>query len=454
MATDLLKNILTRIEKVAEIERFPDWFLMELKGFDSRWSNDFLVDVNNPDKPGTTKTESFKLVRVRHRLPHKRWIYGGGFRYHPDVTLSQMESHAIEMSIKKWMMGIPEGGSKGGITIDPTRYGREDLIAITTKAIDKAIEYNQIGPNLDRWAPDVGTDEEKMEWMLDHFADEMRKHGHPEPAAPVTGKPIMYGGMPERTEATGRGLHYALRLFRKELGLKLPQKPTAILQGFGNVGFHFAKLAEEEFGIKIVGVLDAYGGVYHPNLPLKELLRYAKEHPKRSVVGFHEICKGDYIKTPEELFSIKADIAIPAALEETITPAISKILNCKILLEAANGPTLPEADPILEERKILVIPDVFNAGGVTVSFFEWTHDVHREPFFDQMLEIPRSRTGGLVFASLHEAMTRNGKAIIDIQRKITSEGTPISFRLASYIYALRRVLPFFAAKRRKELYCV
>ena len=450
MATDLLKNVLLKIDQAVEISRLPDWYHTELRGFKSRWSTDMLVEVSDPEKPGYKKTQSFKVVRVRHRTPDNSWITGGGHRYHPDVGLSQMESHAVEMSIKSWIMGIPHGGSKGGIALDPSKLSWEDLAAITVKCVQEAIEAGTIGPMLDRWAPDVGTNAQIMKWMQDEFAYEMRKHHVAVTAATVTGKPIEYGGMPGRVEATGRGLHYALQLFRKRGVVNLPSEPRVILQGFGNVGFNFAKLANE-FGIRIVAVQDQYGGVHHPNLPLEELLRYVESHPQKSVAGFHEICGGDFIRSNEELFSIEADVALPAALEEVITPKIAERLKVKVLLEGANGPTLPEADNILENRRILVIPDIYaNAGGVTVSYFEWAKDTGIKPFDDQ-LKLPKERDEGLVFASLQQALKRNGDRIIGIQQNTQYKGRPISFRLASYIYALDRVLPHFAAKRRKRI---
>lgn len=449
MATDFLKNIRMRIEKAGEIAELPDWYITELSGFKRRWSTDMLVDVSDPDCPGRKKTQSFKVVRVQHRTPDNRWITGGGERYHEDVTLSQMESHAMEMSLKFWIMGVPHGGSKGGVAFDPGKCDQEDLIAITLKTVQEAIEANIIGPYIDRWAPDVNTNEIIMKWMQDHYAYEMRKRGTPQPASAVTGKPIRFGGIPGRKEATGLGLHYALQVFRREGAVELPDRPTAVLQGFGNVGSHFAKFAKE-FGVKIVGILDQHGGFYHPDFSLDELFAYVALNPKKSVAGFHDVCKGDPINTPEELFSIKADIAVPAALEEAITPKIAETLGAKVLLEGANGPTLPEAEPILEDKGVTVIADIFaNAGGATVSYFEWEKDTHIESF-DLMLAPPRSRDIELVFAALQGAFSRNGKAIINIQRNTAHAGKRISCRLACYIYAMKRVLPFFEMKRRKS----
>ncbi|OHA06735.1 MAG: hypothetical protein A3I44_02630 [Candidatus Sungbacteria bacterium RIFCSPLOWO2_02_FULL_51_17] len=450
MATDLLKNIRTRIELAGEIGKLPDWYVLELTGFKRRWSTDMIVDLTDPADPTKTKAQAIKVVRVQHRTPDNRWVTGGGERFHPDVTLSQMESHAIEMSFKDWIFGIPHGGSKGGAAFDPRSVSEKDLIAIVLKIVSEAIEENILGPYIDRWAPDVNTNEKIMKWAQDHYAYEMRKRGTPQPAAAFTGKPVEFGGMPGRREATGRGLHYALQTFRKELKLKLSNEPTVVLQGFGNVGYYFAKLAPE-FGIKIVGVQDQYGGFYHPNFDLKTLFEYVDNNPRKTVAGFHEICKGDPIATAEELFSRKADIGLPAAMEEAIPAKVAEKFGPKVLLEGANGPTLPESDPILEDRGVLVIPDIYaNAGGVTVSYFEWEQDTHIQPF-DPALKPPKEREEGLVFAALQSAFSRNGKGIIDLHRALNPGDKKVTYRLASYLYAMKRVLPIFAMKRRKPV---
>lgn len=451
MAIDLLKNVITRIQQAAEYNSFPDWYIAELCTHDDNWSSDIIVNATDLDNPGTKKLQPFKMTRIWHRVPDNSWIFGGGWRHHQSVTPEMMESHAIEMSLKCWIMGIPHGGAKGGIAFDPQKYTQEDLIAIICKAVEKAIERNKIGPAVDRWAPDVNTNPTIMKWIQDHYSYQMRLRHTPQFAACVTGKPVNFGGMPGRVESTARGLHYAIQVFRRNGAITLPERPTVLLEGFGNVGSNFAAL-EEEFNVKVIGVLDQYGGVYHPNLPINQLMEYVARHPQKTVSGFHEICGGDAIKNAEELFSIKADIALPAALEETITEKIAKILNVKVLLEGANGPTVPEADPILHDRGIEVIPDIYaNAGGVLVSYFEWEKDTHVMPF-DILLEPPRIRNEELVFAALHDAFARNGAAIINLKKRLeTGTGRSVSYRMASCIYAMERVLPTYAMKRKKNI---
>lgn len=458
MATDLLKNIRGRIEKAGEIGKFPDWYITELLGFKRRWSTDFILDIT--DKvTGKKKTEAFKMVRVWHRLPNNRWLYGGGFRFHEDVTLSQMESHAIEMSVKGWIHGLRQGGSKGGLAIDPTKYTDDAMQAICNKAIEEAVEANVIGPWMDRWAPDVGTNELVMQRFQSRFAYEKRKHGNPEPLATVTGKPLSDGGMPGRTEATGLGLHYAYEAFRKELKGKLPKNPTIILEGFGNVGSEFARLAMDLDKKKIiVGVADKIngvkGGVYcEKGLDIEKLLAYAKNN--RTVQGFEFEQKTASKATLEEMLSDKgADGFVPAALEETVTAEVAGKAKIKFMEEGANGPTTPEADPILEDRGIIVIPDIYaNAGGVIVSFFEWAQDTGGQPF-DTSLIIPKSRSPEvveIVYQQLQGAFMRNGVNIINLQKQTKDGSKNISYRLASYIYSMQRVLPHFAAKRNKFL---
>lgn len=455
MATDLLKNIRTRIEKVGEIGKFPPWYITELLGFKRRWSTDLVLDLTDK-KTGVKKTESLKMVRVWHRLPNNRWKFGGGFRLHPDVTLSQMESHAMEMSIKEWLMGIPEGGAKGGIACNPENLSTEDLIAIILKGVHEAIEARIIGPHTDRWAPDVWTNETIMKWIQDEFSYEMRKW-IPEQVATVTGKPLQDGGMPGRKEATGLGLHYAYETFRKVLP-KIPKTPTVILQGFGSVGMHFAKLALDADKKKIiVGVADKKdgieGGVYcEKGLNIEKLASYAERN--KTVQGFEsEQPTATKVTLDEILFEKGADIFVPAALEESVTVERAEKMKIKVQLEGANGPTVPEADPILEQRSIEVIPDIYaNSGGVLVSYFEWAQDSKFDPF-DTELQIPKSRGDEIlevVYASLHDAFTRNGGRIIELQKRTKDGSKNISFRLAAYLYAMERAFPHFAAKRKKE----
>lgn len=458
MATDLLKNIRTRIEKAGEIGKFPDWYITELLGFKRRWSTDFVLDITDKTT-GKKKTETFKMVRVWHRKPNNRWPYGGGFRFHPDVTLSQMESHAIEMSLKDWVMGLSHGGSKGGIALNPDNYTDEDMLAITNKALEEAVEAGVIGPLIDRWAPDVGTNQIVMQRFQSRYAYEMAKAHIQEGNATVTGKPLDDGGMPGREEATGLGLHYAYETFRKELKGKLPKTPTVILQGFGNVGLFFAKIAQELDKKKIiVGVADKTGGVEsgvycEKGLDIEKLITYAKSN--RTVQGFESEQPTATKATLEEmLFEKGADVFVPAALEEVVTTELAKKAKIKVLEEGANGPTLPEADPILEDRGIIVIPDIYaNAGAVIVSFFEWAQDTGRHPF-DTELKVPTSNSPevlDIVYAELQGAFNRNGSRIIALQKRTMDGSKNVSYRLASYIYAMERVLSRFAAKRDKKL---
>ncbi len=449
--SDLLSNIKDRIYQVAGLNSFPDWYIDELCDHDNEWVTHIHEKVADPENPSQKSWQSFEVVRIHHRTPNKSWIYGGGWRHHPNVNREMMKSHSIEMSLKGWIMGIPHGGAKGGIAIDPKKYSRDDLRAIVRKAVDKAIKHNFIGPSVDRWAPDVGTNEKVMDWIQQHYADKAIGDDIVKSGACVSGKPVLTGGMPGRIEATGRGLHEALRTFRNAGEISLPEHPTVILQGFGNVGYYFAKLCEE-FGLKIVGVMDQYGGVYHPDLPMAELLAYVNHNPRKSVAGFHEFCGGDEIANEKELFSIPADIAVPAALEEAITPEIASLLQVKVLLEAANGPTVPDADPILAERNIIVIPDIYaNAGGFLVSYFEWEQVTHFKPF-DPDLHPPKWRDEDLALAAMGSAFHRNGKGIIGLKHNVESSvGHKIGNRLASYMYAMERILPIYALHRGEDL---
>jgi glutamate dehydrogenase (NAD(P)+) len=338
------------------------------------------------------QTEVFTGYRVQHHLtlgPTK-----GGIRYHPDVTLGEVAALAMWMSWKCALTGLPYGGAKGGVNCDPTKLSRTELERLTRRFTQELIPF--IGPLTDIPAPDLGTNEQVMAWMMDTFSIHS---GYSVPGA-VTGKPVVIGGSVGRREATGRGVAYLINRAMDALGLP-SENATAVVQGFGNVGsvtaFSLAK-----YGVRVIAVSDLQGGVFNAKgLDLAAL----QEHAARckTVVGFPE---ADPI-TNEELLTTPCDILVPAAMERQITAANAGRIRCRILAEAANGPTTPDADAILDQRpEILVIPDILcNAGGVVVSYFEWVQDLQSffwtetevadrlfrvlEPAFVQVLELSR-----------------------------------------------------------------
>ena len=317
-------------------------------------------------------TEVFSGYRVQHHLtlgPTK-----GGLRYHPDVTLGEVAALAMWMSWKCALTGLPYGDAKGGIACDPRKLSVTELERLTRRYTQEMIPF--IGPQVDIMAPDLGTNEQVMAWMMDTYSV------HAGSAVPsiVTGKPVLLGGSLGRREATGRGVAYLVNRATDTIGLS-HDGATAVVQGFGNVG-SVAALSMSKYGIKVIAVSDAFGGLYNAKgLDLWKLDQFANE--QKTVVGFPE---AEPI-TNEQLLLTPCDILVPAAMERQITGQNAGKIQCRVLAEAANGPTTPEADAILAQRpEIFLIPDVLcNAGGVVVSYFEWVQDL--QSFFWNETEV-------------------------------------------------------------------
>lgn len=286
----------------------------------------------------------------------------GGVRFHQNVTEDEVIALSMWMSLKSALIGLPFGGGKGGIIVDPHELSNRELEELSRGFIRELEPI--IGPEKDVPAPDVNTNQQIMGWMLDEF-DQLSGHSVP---GFITGKPIVIGGSAGRIEATGRGVVISILEAAKRLNLKLDNL-TAVIQGFGNVGSITAKLLHQH-GVKVVAITDAQGGAYQPNgLDIMNLIDYVNENG--TVKGF----KDSINITNEELFSIECDILVPAALENQITSKTAPNIKAKIVAEAANGPTTPEGNNIMEKKGIFVIPDILcNAGGVTVSYFEWVQN--------------------------------------------------------------------------------
>ena len=434
MATDALKNIRVHIEKAAQIlgsNVISDEMLEELTGHEQRWSADPMVEISDPANPGQRKKKTFKVVRVWHRKSDPGNIWKGGLRYHQDVTLSQMEAHAIEMSMKSWIMQLPLGGAKGGIALNPRNYSQKDLASITKVFVDYAAKAGIMSPSCDVIGPDMGTNETVMDWIRDHYAENHADNLDCDGV--VTGKSLMRGGIQGRKPATGQGLYYALKIFISEGAISIPRKPTVIIQGFGNVGSNFAHLAKEN-KITVIAAVDEFGGVYCPSgLDVEKLIGYQDSHPKKTISGC-EILSTDYVKiSPSEIWDIEADIALPAATEEAITVDVAAKLKVKVVEEGSNGPTLAEADDILNQRGITVIPDIYaNAGGVTVSYFEWARNTRRSEPSNPVLKIPTNEEDE-VNARMQDLFRINGKELIKLARQYN-----IPYREAGYALALMR----------------
>ena len=331
-----------------------------------------LITVSLPVRMDSGETRVFLGHRVQHHLtlgPTK-----GGLRYHPDVELGEVAALAMWMSWKCALADLPYGGAKGGIAIEPRKHSVGELERVTRRYTSEMIPF--IGPQTDVMAPDMGTNEQTMAWMMDTYSQHI---GHAVPSI-VTGKPVSIGGSLGRKEATGRGV--AFLADRAIDLLKLPEDSRVIVQGFGNVG-SYAALGMAKYGARIVGISDVGGGVYNPKgLNLEAL----QKHLADSGGGVNTFRGGDAISN-DDLLIQPCEVLIPAALDRVITAKNAGKIQCRILAEGANGPTTVEADAILRERpEIFVIPDILcNSGGVIVSYFEWVQDL--QSFFWAETEI-------------------------------------------------------------------
>lgn len=355
------------------------------------------------------KKRSYQSFRVQYN--DARGPFKGGIRFHPNVSEDEVKALSFWMSIKCAVAGVPYGGGKGGIVVDPTKLSIKELERLTKLYANFLTSH--IGPWRDVPAPDVNTNGQIMAWMLEVY-EKRKKHHSP---ATFTGKPIELGGSLGREEATGQGGVYVLDAY-----LKRNSKLTIAIQGFGNVGFWFAKLAEEA-GFKIVAVSDATGGIYNNlGLNITEIKKFKDKFGSFKEVSL--MTKHKFIEN-KDLLELPVDVLVPAALENAITKENANNIKAKCILEMANGPVTPEADEVLKKNKIDVIPDVLaNSGGVTVSYFEWVQNLHGY-----------SWTKTRVNNELKEIITN---AFIDIHK--VKEDKNITYREAAFYLAVKRII--------------
>ena len=367
------------------------------------------LTVHFPVQMEDGRTRVMTGFRVQHSLA--RGPAKGGIRYHPDVTLDEVKALAMWMSWKCAVVMIPYGGAKGGVICDPKSMSRRELERMTRRY---ATEISLlIGPDFDIPAPDVGTDPQTMAWIMDTYS--MHK-GYSVPAV-VTGKPLAIGGSEGRPEATGRGVVYCVEEAARSIGIDPKTTRTAVM-GYGNVGESAARFLAE-LGSTVVAVSDSRGGVFNADgLDLSLVTRHKQE--TGSVVGAP---RTDTISN-DELLRLECDILVPAALESAIHSGNAGDVRARLIAEGANGPVTPEADEILTEKGVLVIPDILcNAGGVTVSYFEWVQD--REQFFWTLEEINR-RLREILISAFHDA-----------SRMATEHD--VTLRLGAYMLGVGRV---------------
>lgn len=366
--------------------------------------------VNFPVRRDDGTLEMFTGYRVHHNTslgPSK-----GGIRFSTNVTLDEVRALAMWMTWKCALVNIPYGGAKGGVVVDPRTLSQDELERLTRRFASELVPL--VSPQMDIPAPDMGTNSQVMAWFMDTYS---MQSGYSVPAV-VTGKPIGIGGSQGRTEATGRGVIITMEAALKDAGLTNPNDIRIVIQGFGNVGSH-AALYAEELGYKVVGVSDVDGAIYNEHgLDIKAVVNHV--HNTGTVVGYHNSEQIDN----DELLTLNCDVLIPAALEGQITEDNAFDIQAKFIIEAANGPTTPEADDILNERGIFIVPDILaNAGGVVVSYFEWVQDL--QAFFWDKDEI-----FGRLRRILEDAYART---------KHTAETKDIDMRTAAQVTAIERV---------------
>ena len=391
-----------------------------------------IIQVSVPVRMDDGTLQVFKGYRV-----HFNDVLGptkGGIRYHPDVSLDEVESLAFWMTFKCAVVGIPFGGAKGGIIVDPKKLSKKELESLSRGFI-KAI-YDFIGPDLDIPAPDVYTNEMIMGWMADEYSKISRKLT----PAVITGKPVSLGGSEGRDDATGRGAYYVIKSLAKKLK-KDEKKLTVAIQGFGNAGYHVAKLLHDD-GYNIVAVSDSKGAIYTKKgkLDPESVMKVKDEQGKLDAV----YCEGTVCNTVEhekitneELLELDVDILIPAALENQITKKNAKNIKANIVCEIANGPTSLEADEILHKKGTIIVPDILaNAGGVSVSYFEWV----------------QNRAG--FYWSREEVQEKLKKIMDDAFNQVygvyTKEKTDM--RTAAYVVASKRIIEAIENKGTSEYF--
>jgi glutamate dehydrogenase/leucine dehydrogenase len=351
----------------------------------------------------------FKGFRVQHN--DSLGVFKGGLRYHPDVDLHEAGVLAYLMAVKTALVGIPFGGGKGGIGVDPKTLTPRELERLTRNFIRLIAKF--IGPDTDVPAPDVGTDARVMSWIYDEWSNKYSKS-----PAVVTGKPIRLGGSKGREEATGRGVMYLTREAADEMKLDLT-KSSVIIQGFGNGGYFAAQTLSEEQRAKIVGLSSSQGGIYREaGINVQDARAYYRKHG--SLKDFPE---SEWL-TNEELMAKPCDVFIPAALGKAITANVAEKLKAKLVVELANDATTPEADKILQTRGITVVPDVLaNSGGVIVSYFEWVQNQDQYPW---ELDDVRAALKKLIVAAYKDVST-------------LSKNYDLTQRTAAYVIAHERI---------------
>ena len=396
------ENAMKQLDKVAQIKNFGDEFIARLR----EPNRDIKISI--PVKMDDGSLRVFEGYRVEYN--NALGPYKGGIRYHPDAEINEVKALAFWMALKCAVVGIPMGGGKGGITVDPKKLSKGELERLSRGWARGLSDI--LGPHKDVPAPDVNTTPEIMAWMADEY---MTITGD-KTGAVITGKPLDKGGSEGRNTSTAQGGFYVFEAFQKELDL--PEKCAVAIQGFGNAGSNAASIWHKA-GHKVIAVSDSKGGIYNENgLDISELLKYKKT--TGAIANFPQSQK----ITNEELLELPCDLLIPAAFENVITEDIARKIKAKIILELANGPTTPEADEILFKKGIPVMPDILvNSGGVVVSYFEWDQNLKSEHWSEK------------------EIFDKLKTILKDASQKVSEKAreSKTTLRIGAFILALERI---------------
>lgn len=457
--TSFSQNVDQMVERALVILNVDPGIAQAIKTPDSTIKVNFPVEIDD----NIEVFSGWRCVHSTHRCPAK-----GGLRFAPTVNQDEVEALAALMTYKCAIVNVPFGGSKGGLLIDPTRYNRRNMQKITCRFARELIQKGYLSPSLNVPAPDMGTGEREMTWIANTY-----RLQHPEDinySACVTGKPVVHEGIQGRKEATGRGVVFAIReFFRhpdeiKRAGLQgaLSGK-RIILQGLGNVGYHAGNILEEEDGAKIIAVIERDGAVINPRgISTRRLRQHINEHS--GVRGYPD---ANFVADGKAAMEEECDILIPAAMEAQITSDNAPRLNCSLIVEAANGPVTFGADTILQRRGISILPDSYvNAGGVTVSYFEWVRNMshirlgrmerrYDELRGEEMVTAIEKMTQKPATPEIHEALAR-GANELDLVRSGLDDTMRLAFqeikeardqyeqiedfRTAAYIVAIGKIV--------------
>ncbi len=440
-AISFLESVNRNFDKASNFTNIPKGILSQIKACNAVYEIKFPVRIGNEVKV----IQAFRAQHSHHRLPTK-----GGIRYSSMVNKDEVEALAALMTYKCAIVDVPFGGAKGGVAIDPWEYTEEQLEKITRRYTTELIRKNFIGPGIDVPAPDYGTGPREMAWILDTYVT--FKGGEIDAAGCVTGKPVNQNGIHGRTEATGRGVYYGLRELcdtsdaMTKIGLTVGLKnKRVVIQGLGNVGMYTGLIMQKEGEVKIIAVAEYEGSIYdEKGIDIEKLIDYRKSN-NNSIIGFPG---STTLENRTSALELDCDILIPAALENQITKENVDRIKAKIIGEAANGPIAAEAEDVLAKKGILVVPDMYlNAGGVTVSYFEWLKNLSHMRFgrmekrFDSnmysRLVATVENLSGKTINEVERALLTHGADEVDLVRSGLEETMVSSFQQIWKVYSSR-----------------